>query len=81
MKRKKVVENLETCQNVVTSHYYGLSNAQIDRVTSDLQIALDEAIKAVKENKKLKEKNEKLKKKVRDLEYELEYGDSDGYMM
>ena len=81
MKRKKVVENLETCKNIVTSHYHGLSNAQIDKITADLQTALDLAIAAVKENKKLKEENEVLKNKVKSLEYDLEYGDPDGWTM
>lgn len=81
MKRKKVVEKLKECKGLVNSYYHGLSNAQTDKITADLQTALDLAIAAVKENKKLKEENEALKSKVKSLEYDLEYGDPDGWTM
>lgn len=66
MKRKKVVEKLKECKGLVHSYYHGLSNAQTDKITADLQTALDFAIAAVKENKKLKEENEVLKSDYRD---------------
>ena len=81
MKRKKVVEKLKECKGLVNSYYHVLSNAQTDKITADLQTALDFAIAAVKENKKLKEENEALKSKVKSLEYDLEYGDPDGWTM
>jgi len=81
MKRKKIVENLQDCKRIVDSYYHGLSNAQIDEIVTNLQIALDKAIDTIKENKKLKEENETLKHKIKDLEFELEYGDPDGFTM
>ena len=126
MKRKEIVKNLKNCKDIVNSYYHGLSNAQTDEIVVNLQIALDEAMKAIKENKQLKKENEvlksdyrdeslqilkdakhnlyfssdadknemlmkqiqclknenaALKSKVKNLEYELEYSDPDGYIM
>lgn len=67
------MKNLKNCKDIVNSYFYGLSNAQSDELVCNLQIALDKAISAVEENKKLKEENEELKQKIKNSEFEASY--------
>lgn len=64
MKKKKIISKLEKVKLVVSSYYYGTDDAHTDKVKGDCQIALDYAIEAIKENKKLRKQIKNLKKKL-----------------
>jgi len=67
MKVKKIIAKLEDVRNEY--------NLPFEENESNKKIvkALDEAIDAVKENKKLREKNEKLEEKVEKLKEKVEF--------
>lgn len=68
MKVKKVVEKLEELKD----HYDLPFETEEQKKGKKVVKALDEAIDAVKENKKLREKNEKLEEKVEKLKAKID---------